>query len=197
MTGGHLPECFEMEERTSPGVGDVLQLVSGRQLLGFVRERSDGQLAGEEQLGIVHGSQPRSLGRPRCGCLSVSALMLIAVLQCHWRQAHLHTLSANAGDAVQQSLQTRQGEWQPISDGFPDLPSPTQQPSCLQATQHQAQAAADARLDSSSMADERDPHSHQHPEQLGGEAQPQVRHCINMQTIRWAAKRWSPAASSS
>ena len=56
MTGGHLPECFEMEERTSPGVGDVLQLVSGRQLLGLVREHSEGQLAGEELLGMVHGS---------------------------------------------------------------------------------------------------------------------------------------------
>ena len=83
MTGGHLPECFEMEERTLPGVGDVLQLVSGRQLLGFVRERSDGQLAGGEQLGcVVHGNRPRSPGGPWCKQLSVSALELTAVLQC-------------------------------------------------------------------------------------------------------------------
>ena len=73
LTGGHLPECFEMEERTSPGVGDVLQLVSGRQLLGFVRERSDGQLAGGEQLGAVHGTQWRFHGWPWCEYLSVSA----------------------------------------------------------------------------------------------------------------------------
>ena len=82
MTGGHLPECFEMEERTSPGVGDVLQLVSGRQLLGFVRERSDGQLAGEEQQGIAHGCRSQFPERPRCKCWSVSALELTAVLQC-------------------------------------------------------------------------------------------------------------------
>ena len=82
MTGGHLPECFEMEERTSPGVGDVLQLVSGRQLLGFVRELSDGQLAGEEQQGIAHGCRPQFPESPRCKCWSVSALELTAMLQC-------------------------------------------------------------------------------------------------------------------
>ncbi len=41
-----LPEAFEGEERSVPGVGDVLQLVSGRQLLGVVRERKDVQLQG-------------------------------------------------------------------------------------------------------------------------------------------------------
>ena len=35
---GQLPECFEGEERTDPGIGDLLHLVSGRQLLGVVRE---------------------------------------------------------------------------------------------------------------------------------------------------------------
>lgn len=43
---GELPEAFEGEERSVPGVGDVMQLVSGRQLLGVVRERQDQRLSG-------------------------------------------------------------------------------------------------------------------------------------------------------
>ncbi|DBA75412.1 hypothetical protein WJX77_006042 [Trebouxia sp. C0004] len=46
MNTGELPEAFEGEERTVAGVGDVLQLVSGRQLLGVVRERHDAKLQG-------------------------------------------------------------------------------------------------------------------------------------------------------
>ena len=38
---GHLPECFEADERSDPTAEDVLQLVSGRTLLGSVRQRSD------------------------------------------------------------------------------------------------------------------------------------------------------------
>ena len=34
-----LPECFEAEERSAPDTDDVLQLVSGRTLLGIVREQ--------------------------------------------------------------------------------------------------------------------------------------------------------------
>ncbi|KAL3134000.1 hypothetical protein ABBQ32_008439 [Trebouxia sp. C0010 RCD-2024] len=41
-----LPEAFEGEERSIAGVGDVLQLVSGQQLLGVVRERQDARLPG-------------------------------------------------------------------------------------------------------------------------------------------------------
>ncbi len=47
MDTGELPEAFEGEERTVAGVGDVLQLVSGRQLLGVVRERHDAKLQGD------------------------------------------------------------------------------------------------------------------------------------------------------
>lgn len=47
MDTGELPEAFEGEERTVAGVGDVLQLVSGRQLLGVVHERHDAKLQGD------------------------------------------------------------------------------------------------------------------------------------------------------
>ncbi len=47
MDPGELPEAFEGEERTVAGVGDVLQLVSGRQLLGVVHERHDAKLQGD------------------------------------------------------------------------------------------------------------------------------------------------------
>ena len=47
MDTGELPEAFEGEERTVAGVGDVLHLVSGRQLLGVVRERHDAKLQGD------------------------------------------------------------------------------------------------------------------------------------------------------
>lgn len=47
---GQLPEAFEGEERSVAGVGDVLQLVSGRQLLGVVRERQDACLPGPNTL---------------------------------------------------------------------------------------------------------------------------------------------------
>lgn len=46
LSEGQLPEAFEGEERSVAGVGDVLQLVSGRQLLGVVRERQDACLPG-------------------------------------------------------------------------------------------------------------------------------------------------------
>lgn len=41
---GRLPVCFEAEERSQPGVGELLQLVSGRQVLGVVRERTSAAL---------------------------------------------------------------------------------------------------------------------------------------------------------
>ena len=41
-----LPPAFEAEERSWPGCGDVLQLVSGRTLLGCVRELHFPQLPG-------------------------------------------------------------------------------------------------------------------------------------------------------
>ena len=44
---GELPPAFEAEERSWPGHGDVLQLVSGRTLLGVVRELSPVALAGK------------------------------------------------------------------------------------------------------------------------------------------------------
>ena len=43
---GELPEAFEGEERSVAGIGDVMHLVSGRQLLGVVRERQDLRLSG-------------------------------------------------------------------------------------------------------------------------------------------------------
>ena len=43
---GQLPPAFEAEERSWPGCGDLLQLVSGRTLLGVVRELSPAALAG-------------------------------------------------------------------------------------------------------------------------------------------------------
>ena len=43
---GELPPAFEAEERSWPGCGDLLQLVSGRTLLGYVRELSPTALAG-------------------------------------------------------------------------------------------------------------------------------------------------------
>ena len=46
LSEGQLPTAFEGEERSVAGVGDVLQLVSGRQLLGVVRERQDACLPG-------------------------------------------------------------------------------------------------------------------------------------------------------
>ena len=41
-----LPPAFEAEERSWPGCGDVLQLVSGRTLLGRVRELDHLRLPG-------------------------------------------------------------------------------------------------------------------------------------------------------
>lgn len=41
---GELPEAFEAEERSVPGLGDLLHLVSGRTLIGIVRERSTDRL---------------------------------------------------------------------------------------------------------------------------------------------------------
>lgn len=42
---GQLPEAFEAEERSVPGLGDLLHIVSGRTLLGIVRERSSDRLS--------------------------------------------------------------------------------------------------------------------------------------------------------
>ena len=47
LNAEELPEAFEGEERSMPGVADVLQLISGRQLLGVVRERQDAHLPGD------------------------------------------------------------------------------------------------------------------------------------------------------
>lgn len=41
LRDGELPECFEADERSDVKTEDILQLVSGRTLLGFVRERQD------------------------------------------------------------------------------------------------------------------------------------------------------------
>lgn len=41
---GELPEAFEAEERSVPGLGDLLHIVSGRTLLGAVRERRTDRL---------------------------------------------------------------------------------------------------------------------------------------------------------
>ena len=41
-----LPDCFEADERSSPGTPELLELISGRQLLGVVRERRASQLHG-------------------------------------------------------------------------------------------------------------------------------------------------------
>ena len=38
---GSLPECFEADERSESATEDILQLVSGRTLLGRVRQRHD------------------------------------------------------------------------------------------------------------------------------------------------------------
>ncbi|KAK9844451.1 hypothetical protein WJX74_002691 [Apatococcus lobatus] len=55
-----LPECFEAEERSVPDTGDVLQLVSGRTLLGVVREQQIHYLDGSSQMFATHDS-PASL----------------------------------------------------------------------------------------------------------------------------------------
>ena len=47
LAAGELPEAFEAEERSVAGVGELLHLVSGRHLLGCVREREAGFLRGE------------------------------------------------------------------------------------------------------------------------------------------------------
>ena len=43
---GQLPECFEADERSDPAAEDVLQLVSGRRVLGVVREQKTELLQG-------------------------------------------------------------------------------------------------------------------------------------------------------
>ena len=57
LSSGQLPEAFEGEERSVAGVGDVLQLVSGRQLLGLVRERQDAQLPGQPPSAMLLSSK--------------------------------------------------------------------------------------------------------------------------------------------
>lgn len=49
LGAGELPEAFEGEERSVAGVGDVMHLVSGQQLLGMVRERQDLRLSGVQK----------------------------------------------------------------------------------------------------------------------------------------------------
>ncbi len=46
-----LPEAFEAEERSVPGLGDLLHLVSGRTLLGSVRERHAQNLGSTGHMG--------------------------------------------------------------------------------------------------------------------------------------------------
>ncbi|BDA49240.1 probable chaperone protein DnaJ at N-terminal half [Coccomyxa sp. Obi] len=41
---GELPDAFEAEERSVPGLGDLLHIVSGRTLIGIVRERRTDRL---------------------------------------------------------------------------------------------------------------------------------------------------------
>ena len=43
-----LPECFEAEERSASDTADILQLVSGRTLLGVVREQKMHCLEGQQ-----------------------------------------------------------------------------------------------------------------------------------------------------
>ena len=50
LAPGELPAQFEGEERSQPGLGDLLQLVSGRTLLGCVRVRQSALLSGEHPL---------------------------------------------------------------------------------------------------------------------------------------------------
>ena len=58
-----LPEAFEAEERSVPGLGDLLHLVSGRTLLGSVRERhahnlgSNGHMG--QHIGAATGAPPQ------------------------------------------------------------------------------------------------------------------------------------------
>ncbi|CAM6103525.1 unnamed protein product [Calypogeia fissa] len=52
-----LPECFEAEERAQPDVQDVLHLVSGRHLFGFVRQVQNPALDGQHQpTGLLQAS---------------------------------------------------------------------------------------------------------------------------------------------
>ena len=54
---GQLPGAFEAEQRSLPGLGDLLHLVSGRTLLGVVRERITNRLGAPPDppfLGVVH-----------------------------------------------------------------------------------------------------------------------------------------------
>lgn len=63
-----LPECFEAEERSVPDTADVLQLVSGRTLLGVVREQQLQYLAGgRSHILFMHmqAMQSFSCGIPR------------------------------------------------------------------------------------------------------------------------------------
>ena len=52
MESGQLPQCFEGDERSDPAASDLLQLVSGRSLLGVVRERKLPTLPGLAPLGL-------------------------------------------------------------------------------------------------------------------------------------------------
>ena len=66
-----LPGAFEAEERTVPGLGDLLHLVSGRTLLGVVRERTSRHLsspAAPDMLGQQNG--PGRLPEWRAGAFA-------------------------------------------------------------------------------------------------------------------------------
>ena len=55
---GQLPECFEADERSTDETPDVLHLVSGRQLLGVVRERRPEKIANQQPV-MAHALEGR------------------------------------------------------------------------------------------------------------------------------------------
>lgn len=142
MDTGELPEAFEGEERTVAGVGDVLQLVSGRQLLGVVRERHDAKLQGstglldreylrhldsgatscnatDHQSETMHDHQCNS-GQPENSVSSILELVLqgkpIAVALKQHRQPfspHAHAPSTSSSHSIRQQAHI----WQPASQG--------------------------------------------------------------------------------
>lgn len=91
---GELPEAFEGEERSVPGVSDVLQLVSGRQLLGVVRQRQDAHLTGAAgRIGQEHLRHLDSGARPS------------QQSSCHPSCSHSSSASADS-DLASQQLQS-------------------------------------------------------------------------------------------
>ena len=87
MGQSELPEAFEAEERSVPGLGDLLHLISGRTLLGAVRERQ------AQDLGSF-GQPDLHMGSAQHECAHLGGV----------RQPALHLGSSSGHDGVADSL---------------------------------------------------------------------------------------------